>query len=475
MQRQTAWWIPGLAFGGGALSTAAGALGLWARYTPWPLAAVLLPEAPLAAALPALVGGALALGAARRRDVDPPRHSCGAPASGPSEAKPRNPPAFLAPLGAAGFCLVTAAFAGWPLLVLPRTAARFRRAMDGLLGAAPSAPAAASRGREEALPDAAPRTREDGAPDAAPRSREGGPPDAAPRSREGGPPDAAPRGLLSALLGVPDRHTPGPFRRERGVVYRAVAGLDLALDLYLPLAPGPHPLVVVVHGGGWCSGDRRELPAFNRWLAGRGYAVAALDYRLAPGWTYPAPLEDVQAAVAFLVAHAAEYALDPARVVLVGRSAGGHLVLQAAYGDAAALGGARLAGVVAYYPPTDLVALARTPPAASVADLRRLTAQLLGTDIEVTPAAYPAASPLTAATRPLPPTLLIHGARDEVVPVAQSRALAAALERAGNRVAYLELPWSAHGFDFGFRGLGVWLVQRAVLRFLDAVLEEVGK
>ena len=73
----------------------------------------------------------------------------------------------------------------------------------------------------------------------------------------------------------------------------------------------------------------------------------------------------------------------------------------------------------------------------------------------------------------VPPTLLIHGAREEVVPVAQSRTLAAALERAGNRVAYLELPWSAHGFDFGFRGLGVWLVQREVLRFLDAVLQEV--
>src|SRR5437763_1829506 len=86
-------------------------------------------------------------------------------------------------------------------------------------------------------------------------------PPAAPGGGEVASPDAAPRGLVPRLLGLRQRNTRAPFRCERGVVYRTEPGPDLALDLYLPLAPGPHPLVVVVHGGGWCGGDRRELPA----------------------------------------------------------------------------------------------------------------------------------------------------------------------------------------------------------------------
>src|SRR5207248_3224846 len=82
--------------------------------------------------------------------------------------------------------------------------------------------------------------------------------------------------------------------------------------------------------------------------AARGYAVAAIDYRLAPAAPYPAALEDVRAAVAYLAAHAAEYDLDRSRVVLLGRSAGGHLALLAGYtSDAGTVGGARIMGIVA--------------------------------------------------------------------------------------------------------------------------------
>jgi hypothetical protein len=225
--RRSARWLVRLALGGAALSSASGALGLWARRTPWPLAAVFVPEAPAASALPAVVGCALALIAGRLQGVRPARLGCVASGSGAGGAKPATTPASLTTLGVTALCMAAAVFAGWPLLVLPWTAARFQRAMDGLLGAPPTRP------------------------------------------------DAAPRGLLRALVGAPRADKPGPSRSVRGVVYRTEAGLDLALDLYLPLTPGPHPLVVVVHGGGWYSGDRRELPAFNRWLAGHGYAVAA--------------------------------------------------------------------------------------------------------------------------------------------------------------------------------------------------------
>jgi acetyl esterase/lipase len=416
MRRLIAWLLVALALAGGSASAAAGALGLGLRRRSWPIAATLLPEVAGSAAVPGIVGALLAALAARLvggRAIDGPR-SANPAGRGPVAWRPPSTPGVAQ--AAAAYSLGAAIFAGWPLLLLPFVAARFERAVGRLTGQAENSPGGWS-------------------------------------------------GLVAALA---QAYRPGPLgasRSERGIVYRSVDGEDLMVDLYRPLTPGLHPLIVMVHGGGWYSGDRHELPPLNRYLAGRGYAVAALDYRLAPAWTYPAPLEDVQAAVAFLAAHAGDYAVDPSRVVLMGRSAGGHLALMTAYGDAAALGGARVAGVVAYYAATDLAALARTDCADPFTDLRQVTSQLIGAAVDDALDRYHAASPLTYAARRQPPTLLVHGARDATVPVAQSRALAAALERAGNPVAYLELPWSGHGFDFPFRGLH-WLVLRQVLRFL---------
>jgi dipeptidyl aminopeptidase/acylaminoacyl peptidase len=122
--------------------------------------------------------------------------------------------------------------------------------------------------------------------------------------------------------------------------------------------------------------------------------------------------------------------------------------------------------IVAYYAPTDLEALAHVPHDRVVLDLRQLTRDFIGADADAEPERFARASPSTFADTPVPPTLLIHGARDEIVPVAQSRSLAARLTAAGNPVAYLELPWSAHGFDTVFHGLGSQLVLYEQDRFL---------
>src|SRR5262249_9934178 len=125
-----------------------------------------------------------------------------------------------------------------------------------------------------------------------------------------------------------------------------------------------------------------------------------------------------------------------------------------------------IGGIVAYYAPTDLAALAHVPRDRVVLDLRQLTRDFVGADADAEPTRFAGASPSTFAATPVPPTLLIHGARDEVVPVAQSRSLAARLTAAGNTVAYLELPWSAHDFDAAFYGLGSQLVLYEQDRFL---------
>jgi acetyl esterase/lipase len=149
----------------------------------------------------------------------------------------------------------------------------------------------------------------------------------------------------------------------RGVEYADVPGFrPLELDLYLPDGlPGPVPVVVHVHGGGWRRGSRRHpLPAlgddFYHALAATGIAVAAIDYRLSGKARYPAAVDDVRAAVAWARSALPGYGIAPGPLVLWGDSAGGHLTLLAA------LTGPRaddtgVDGVVAWFPVTDLARL----------------------------------------------------------------------------------------------------------------------
>ena len=160
------------------------------------------------------------------------------------------------------------------------------------------------------------------------------------------------------------------------IVYSCEPGYrPLFLDLRIPRpATGPHPLIIWIHGGGWIYGSRRRLPphlfdnAVHDHMLDAGYAVAAVDYRLAREAGFPGMLLDVKAAVRWLRGHADEFALDPQRVVLWGESAGGHLALMAAM--CTALDGAERTGehleqsetptaVVDWYGPTDLVTMSR--------------------------------------------------------------------------------------------------------------------
>jgi PelA/Pel-15E family pectate lyase len=122
------------------------------------------------------------------------------------------------------------------------------------------------------------------------------------------------------------------IRRPSGALPAGVAAReDLTyapgrqLDLYLPAGPGPHPVVLIVHAGGWDSGSRQMERPFARQLAARGFATAPVSYRLGKSGRFPAALHDLKAAVRWLRAHATEHNLDPTRIAVIGISAGGHL------------------------------------------------------------------------------------------------------------------------------------------------------
>jgi acetyl esterase/lipase len=146
-------------------------------------------------------------------------------------------------------------------------------------------------------------------------------------------------------------------RRVPDVRYGEVLGYrPLELDLYLPEANGPLPVVVYVHGGGWQRGSRRDPPPllaadFYDAIAAEGFVVAAIDYRLSGEARFPAPLEDVRTAVGWVRDHGAGYGLDPGRVFLWGDSACGHLALLAA------LTGATVRAAVAWFAVTDLAGM----------------------------------------------------------------------------------------------------------------------
>ena len=240
----------------------------------------------------------------------------------------------------------------------------------------------------------------------------------------------------------------------------------LLLDLVRLTPPGePAPGVIVIHGGWWKAGDRTQLTPLDRELAARGYVVANIDYRLAPTHKFPAQRDDVEAAIAYLKRRAPEIGLDASRLVLLGRSAGGHLALSAGYGSA----DPAIRGVISFYGPADLLWGYDHPTPARLYDSRKVLREFLGGSPEEAPENYNAASPIRFVGAHTPPTLLIHGLRDELVSRLQPERLVDRLKAANRPVTYLQLPWATHGCDWAFYGPCGWITTRHVESFIADV------
>ena len=242
-------------------------------------------------------------------------------------------------------------------------------------------------------------------------------------------------------------------------------GAHLAFHFYRSPAPAPAPCVLVIHGGGWEGGSPDEFAAFNHLLARRGYAVAAVPYRLAPRWPWPAQRDDVLAALRCLKERSAELGIDARKFVLMGRSAGGQIAAAVAY----SAHDPTIRGCIAFYAPADLHFAHEFARDDDIISSLGLVVRYLGGRPTEVRANYDSASAILLADRTSPPTLLLHGRRDPYVWYLQSQRLAARLEAAGVRHYFLDLPWATHGFDFNPHGPGGQLSVYAVGRFLAAV------
>ena len=240
-------------------------------------------------------------------------------------------------------------------------------------------------------------------------------------------------------------------RIERDVTYGIADGVALKLDLYYPKSVASAvPIAVYVHGGGWTAGDKsggaglRDLQE----LVGRGYLVAAINYRLAPRYKFPAQIEDVKCAIRYLRANAVRYGADPERIGAWGGSAGGHLVALLGVTDSGAgfdgSGGyldqsSRVQAVVDMFGPTDLTRL------FSGANPRLLETVFGTTDRNAE--ILKKASPVNHVSIDDPPFLILHGELDKLVPPSQSQIFHEKLKGTGVPTTLVIVKNAGHGFS----------------------------
>lgn len=211
----------------------------------------------------------------------------------------------------------------------------------------------------------------------------------------------------------------------------------LKADIYRPTAKGPHPGILLIHGGGWGAGAREELEWFGQNLASSGFVAVSIDYRLImTNAVNPRDqFSDVKSALGAMTANARTFDIDPARLAVLGGSAGGHLAAMLATEP-----GTPLRAAVILWGPTDLtIPMAQlTPNGASIFRNYMKSAETA----HISPAGL---SPLFRVTpKGCKAWLLIHGEMDELVPVTQSRVMHKRLLLSGLESHYLELPGQQH-------------------------------
>ncbi len=229
-----------------------------------------------------------------------------------------------------------------------------------------------------------------------------------------------------------------PFHVDRDVRYGTAGGQDLLLDAYVPEDTNAERVsVVLIHGGGWRAGDKRDVVEEATRLARRGWVVFAVNYRLGERDAFPAEIDDVQAAVEWARRNAYHYRMDAGRMGALGFSAGGHLAaMLATRGEGPPDRNGRVLVAASWSGPMDLPALARgeAAPLASV---------LLSCSPAECPGRWADASPI-AQVDPTDAPLYLATSDAELVPVDQARAMADRLHTAGVEHQLVVVPGNRH-------------------------------
>jgi acetyl esterase/lipase len=251
------------------------------------------------------------------------------------------------------------------------------------------------------------------------------------------------------LISVPKK-LPEGVTSELGIEYGKAGDRSLKLDLYRHLkADRPLPLIIFIHGGGWKGGDRSDMAFYCVTFAEKGYITATISYRFSQEAIFPAAVSDAKCAVRFLRANAAKYGIDPNKIAVSGNSAGGHLSMMVGFSpDVPELDGeggnpgvsSRVQAVIDFYGPVDMT--------TDFARKQKVLKDFLGGKTwEEAPDLYKKSSPITYLTKDDPPTLVIHGTVDDIVPIDQADTLAAKLKELGIPSLYDRVEGWPHTMD----------------------------
>ncbi|ANC30419.1 alpha/beta hydrolase [Isoptericola dokdonensis] len=268
------------------------------------------------------------------------------------------------------------------------------------------------------------------------------------------------------------------------VTYGEQDGVPLGLSLWLPdggtgTSAAAAPVVVLVHGGGWTGGHRAQAgtAAHATWFADQGYLVASVDYPLATATTprWDTAEAQVACALVWLGQHAADHGGDPGRVLLAGDSAGGNLALDVAYRGAAGTLAPACEGPVppvtavsALYPVASPVAFHDNPDPLLGADARRYAETYTGGTPDEVPDRYASIWPAVHVTDVSPPTLMVHGAADHLVPAAGTQQLGDVLRTHGVTHDVVLVPAADHVFDRAPGGVGTQVWRELTARLVPA-------
>ena len=263
-----------------------------------------------------------------------------------------------------------------------------------------------------------------------------------------------------------------PFTRQQDVIYGRKHGVALTMDVFTPKAKPNGAAAVFVVSGGWYSAHEfldAAGPGFINEFSKRGYTVFGVVHGSQPKYTIPEILQDMHRAVRFIRHHATDYKVDPNRLGIYGGSAGGHLSLMQGLagkeGDPASKDpvdreSSRVQAVACFYPPTDFLNYGKEGEVAlgrgvlkdfkAPFDFRELDektkAYLPVTDEQKVLEIGRQISPVNHASPDDPPTLIIHGDADKLVPIQQAEILVKKLKDAGVEAKLVVKPGSAHGW-----------------------------
>ena len=259
------------------------------------------------------------------------------------------------------------------------------------------------------------------------------------------------------------------YRRTEDVVYGRKFGSALTMDVFQPKDKGNGLGVIAVMSGGWYSDKLMIQPGAMRLWTDRGYTVFAVVHGSQPRYTIPEAITDMNRAVRFIRSHARDYGVDPDHLGITGSSAGGHLSLM--LGTAGTPGNSeapdpvdrvssRVQAVACFFPPTDFLNYGK-PGETAIGEgtLKDFAAPFDFHEIDPTRKRFEritdrarveeiarVISPINHVSADDPPTLIVHGDADQLVPIQQAEIMVARLKAAGVEAKLITKPGEVHGW-----------------------------